>query len=130
MHGLKAGIGPEVFGTVLDHISSGKDSGKGFFFDTDPWIGLVVFQQDIVSGLELFYEVVFQKQGIGFCRNYNVPDRNNLADQDVGLAVIVQLVEIGRNALAQIFCFPHIQDLVFLVIILIHARSVGQCLDL
>jgi hypothetical protein len=51
----------EIAGSITDHASGKEHLWKHIIADTDPWVGLGILQQYIVSWLELLYQIVFQK---------------------------------------------------------------------
>ena len=83
MQSASAGIRSKIFRAVFDEISRGKNSWKTFVFNANPRIGFVVAQQNIVTRLQIFNQVVFQQKRIGFGCHHNVLYGYNFAHQNV-----------------------------------------------
>jgi hypothetical protein len=56
----------QVFRPVGYDGAGKENAGEGLFFDNDIRIGLIVLKVDIIPGLKLFNEGVFQQKGILF----------------------------------------------------------------
>ena len=99
LHDLDRGIWSKVFGTIFDPFTRVEYSGKAFFFDDDPGIGLVVLQVDIVTRLMLFDQAVLQQQRLEFILGDHRSDIRDLLNHDTGAATAQVLVEIRGNPL-------------------------------
>ncbi|MNE41275.1 hypothetical protein D3C80_1353370 [compost metagenome] len=53
MHHTYRGIRPIITGAVLNVLPGPKNPGERFVLDDNPWIGLVIFEHDIVFWLML-----------------------------------------------------------------------------
>ncbi len=120
-------IGAEISGAVPDEFAGGKDSRKGFVLDDDPRIAFAVLEQDIVSGLKLFDEVVFEQQSVGFAPYDDMPQVGDLTHHDLHFTGMVgSRYEIGAYAALEVLGFAHVYDDPFGVEELVHAGAVGQ----
>ena len=71
-----------------------KNPRERLFFDANPWIGLVIFQQNIVERLIFFYEVVFQKKRIVFAINHGGFQPYNLRNHHSGFVSDLTFIKI------------------------------------
>ena len=125
LHDLDRGIWSKVFGTIFDLFTRIKYSGKAFFFDDDPGIGLVVLQVDIVTRLMLFDQAVLQQQRLEFILGDHRSDIRDLLNHDPGAATAQVLVEIRGNPLFEALGLTDVEDASVLIQMLIDPGLVG-----
>nr|GFD30289.1 hypothetical protein [Tanacetum cinerariifolium] len=92
-------------------------------------IRFAVFEQDVVLGLVLLDEVVFEQKRIRFRVDDGELDALDVLDQLLRFLVVVLLGEVRRDALAQIHGFAHVDD-AFLIEVTVHPRLVRQAVYL
>ena len=120
----------EVEGAVLYEAAGEEDSGEVLVADADPGVGLAVFQEDVVAGLELFDEVVFQQEGVFFGGNDGVHQVGDLADHGAGLAVQrLRRAEVLRHAALEVLRLADIDHRPFLVQKAVDPGGMGQIFD-
>ena len=115
----------EIFASV-GFLTGVKQAGKFFVGNAHPWVGLVVLEKDVVFGLELFYQYIFEEQSFAFAVDNGVFDVAYLADEDLCLAVEIVGQEIGTDSVFQAFGFANIDDGSVLVEIPVNARGFRQ----
>lgn len=104
-------VGAEILRAVADQLPRGLHPREGFAPHDNPRIGLVVLEQDVVTGLERLDERVFEQQGVGLASHDDVADFDDLLHHHAHLgAVFAALHEVGRHALAQALGLAHIDD--------------------
>ena len=104
-------VGTEVLRTVALQPSRGLHAREILAPYDDPRIGLVVFEQDVVTGLQLLDERVFEQQGVGFAVDDDVADFGDLPDQHPYFGrMLLVLHEVGGDALAQALGFADVDD--------------------
>jgi hypothetical protein len=96
-YGLKIGEWTKIFRSVLLDFTRGKHPWERFFFNTNPGVGFIVTQQNIVARLMFFDQGVFQDQRIGFGGHYDMFDQKDVFDQSLGFSRIDLLSKIGRH---------------------------------
>ena len=84
------GIRTEIGRTVTDPSAGRYDSRKGFVADDDPRVGLVVFEQNVVSGLEAFDQAVFEQEGFIFGSDYGMAQVGYSGNHDPHLGTYVR----------------------------------------
>ena len=99
VHDLDAGEGTKVFAAVADELTGGENAGEALFLDDNKRIGLVVFELDVVERLMFLDEAVLQQQRVGFGWRDEPLDVVDLGNEKPGLAVVVVLGEVARDAL-------------------------------
>ena len=82
-------VGTEVGGTVTHNLPCLEYAREVFVAHANGRITLVVFQQDVITGLVFLDEVVFKQQRVFFRIHYNVADVGYLAYQNAGLCRLV-----------------------------------------
>jgi hypothetical protein len=102
------GIGPEILRSVPYAFTGWKNTRETFIFDTKPWIGFIVSEQDIISWLVLLDQVIFQKQRIRFGRNHNVFYTSDFPDHYPCFSAVMGLGKIRTDPFLQILCLPHV----------------------
>ena len=113
-----AAVGSEIAGAVLDQPAGQEDLGILIRAHADPGIGLRVLEQDVVPGLVLLDEVVFQQQGIRLGSHDRKLGVGDLRDQDAGLAVEpLRRDEILGDPLVQVLRLAYIDDIPLGVIV-------------
>ncbi len=124
----RGGVGerPVVFAVFAVDLSRLENAGKVFVRDTYGRIGLVVLQQDVVAGLVLLDEVVFEQQRIFVGRHHDVVDVLNLGHQYFCLPPVHAFHEIGGDAALQIFGLADVDDVFVLVEILVAPGRFGH----
>ena len=120
-------VGPEVLRAVALQLARGLDAGEVLAAHDDPRVGLVVFEQDVVAGLQLLDERIFEQQGVGFAVDDDVADLDDLAHQHPHLGgMLLVLHEIGGDALAQALGLADVDDRTRPVEELVHPRFERQ----
>lgn len=113
----------------MDEVSRGVYPGKGFFFDDDGRVGLVVFEFDVVPGLVLFDQAVFQKQGVHFCGDDNELNVCDLLNEYLGFSVFeCLLVEVAGDPFFQVFRLADVKQFAVAVKVLVDPRAVRESL--
>jgi len=127
MHQPHVGIRTEIQRSVTNQVPGRKNPGEGFIFNTNPRVGLVIFESYIIPRTVLFNQVVFQQQGILFCIYYDIPDVGDFSHEHLEFAADgVNFGEIGTNPLFEILRFPYVDDPVPVIEELIHPGLVWQ----
>ena len=120
-------VGPEVLRAVALQLARGLDAGEVLAAHDDPRVGLVVFEQDVVAGLQLLDERIFEQQGVGFAVDDDVADLGDLAHQHPHLGgMLLVLHKIGGDALAQTLGLADVDDRTRPVEELVHPRFERQ----
>ena len=99
------------------------DTRKILVADADGRVGLVIFQQDVVTWFVFLDKVVLQQQGILLRIDHNVADICNLRHQHPCLGRLVVFGEIRVHTPLQVLGLSHIDDDSLLVQVLVYARS-------
>src|SRR5690606_20997740 len=97
MHHADGGVGPEVSRPVPDELPCWKNPRKALVFDDNPGIRLVILEHDIISGLVLFDQAIFQEPGIDFRINNGECDPVDLTHQYTGFAVQLTIFNKVRS---------------------------------
>ena len=117
----------EIGGTVTDSASGRYDSREGFVADDDPWVGLVVFEQNVVSGLKVLDQAVFEQERFVFGGNHRVAQIGDPGDHDPYFGALVGFrSEIGGYAAFEILSFTDIDYFAVGPEKLIYARRIRQ----
>ena len=113
-----AAVRSEITGTIPDHSARQEDAREWISTYTDPRIGLGILQEDIISWLELLYQIVFQEKSIRLRLHDSIFCICNLGDHHCSLArKPLYRHEILRNPLVQVFGLTHIYHIPLSVII-------------
>ena len=95
--------------------------------DDDPGIGLGVLQEDVVAGLVLLDQVVFQQQRVGLRIHDAELGVGDLGHQHAGLErQPLRRHEILRHPLVEVLGLPHINHLPGGVVVAIHPRGMWK----
>jgi hypothetical protein len=94
-------------------------------FNNDVRISFIILQVDVVSGLELFDQGVFQQKSILFGADDGKLDMVNVFYQSPGLVVIMKLDEIGADPLAEALGFSYVNKFSFFAVILVNTGLKG-----
>ena len=122
-----AAVGSEIAGAVLDQPAGQEDLGILIRAHADPGIGLRVLEQDVVPGLVLLDEVVFQQQGIRLGSHDRKLGVGDLRDQDAGLAVEpLRRDEILGDPLVQVLRLAYIDDIPLGVIVAVDTGGMRE----
>ena len=97
-----------IGGAIVNYFSCLEYSWEMFVSDAYGRVGLVVFQEDIITRLVFLDEVVFQQKRILFSLYDDITDVRYLADEQSCLAIRMIPIEIGRDSSFQIFCLSNI----------------------
>ncbi len=93
-------------------------------------IRLVVAQQDVEARLLLLDEMVLEGEGFLIIGDDDVVDIDRLTDERAGLRIFPSsLVEVGRDAGAQVLRLADIDDFAFGVLVEVHAGGSGDSTD-
>ena len=120
------GIGAIILRSVAHDVARLIDAWEILVFYNDRWIGLIVFQQDIVARAILLNKVVLEQQGVFLRIDHEILDIANLLHQHTGLHVVVFLIEIGRDTPLQVLRLADIDNCALLVEVLIATRLLGD----
>lgn len=123
---LHIGIGAVVFRAVVNDLAGEKHPRKRLVAHRNPGVGLVVFEQYVVAGLVLLDKAVFEVQGIFFAAYNGVFDVADITHQHGGAQRFVLLVEIGADAPFQVLGLAYVDDVPFLVEVLVYSGRVGE----
>ena len=115
----------EVFRAVVDLASGKKDARESLFLDTDPRIGLVVLEHDVVARLVLLDHRVLQQQRLRLRVDDAVFEVGDFAHEDARLARLL-LIEIAADAAFEVLGLAHIDERTVFVEIAVHAGLIGQ----
>ena len=115
-------VGTIILGTVADNIPGLEDTREILVLDDDRGIGLVVFQQDVVTRTVLLDQVVLEQKRVLFGVHDDVFDVADLLDENPGLVVVVLLVEIGGDPSLQVLRLADVDDRSLLVVVLVRSR--------
>ena len=120
-------VGAEVLRTVALQLPRGLYAGKVLAAHDDPRVGLVVFEQDVVTGLQLLDKRIFEQQGVGLTVDDDVADLGDLLHQHPHLGrMLLVLHEVGGDAFAQAFGLADVDDRTLPVEELIYSRLERQ----
>jgi len=128
-HDLNGGVGAVVLGTVFNGVTGGEDAGEALFLDADPGIGFVVFEVDVVAGLVLFDEVVFQQEGIEFGFGDDGFDIGHLTGHHVNACAVVAFGEVRAHALLEVFGLAYVEYAAVRIQVLVYAGLVGEAFE-
>ncbi len=129
VEGGAVGIGAVVARAVGDFVAGRDEAGEPLVGEAEVGVGFAILQQDVVLGLVLLDEVVFEQESVGFAVDDGKLQALDVADQLLGFLVVVLLGEVAAHALAQVDGLAHVND-ALVVEILVHAGLVGQGVDL
>ena len=116
------GVGAEIAGTVLYDSACEENLRKYVVADAYPGVGLGVLEQNVVFGLVLFDEVVFQQQRIRLALHHGILGIGYFGDHYRGLAREPLLRdEVLRNSLVQVLGLAHIDDVPVSVIVTVNS---------
>ena len=123
-----AAVGPEVPVPLAFLDAAGNEHpGEIVTGNANPGVGLGILEEDVVLGLVLLDEVVFQQEGIGFGVHHRELGIGNLAYQDAGFGVqALRGHEILRHTLVEVFGLAYINHRSLGVIVSIHAGGMGK----
>ena len=114
----------------MDEVSRGVYPGKCLFSDDDGRVGFVVLEFNVVAGLMLFNQAVFQKKGVHFCGDDNELDVCDFLNEDLGFSVFeCLLVEVAGDTFFQVLCLADIQQFPVAVKVLVDPRAVWEPLE-
>ena len=120
-------VWPEVAGAVLLHTPGQEHARKRFRGDADPGVGLAVLQEDVVAGLVLLDEVVFQQQGVGLGLHDGVLHVRYPADQQARFhAEPGGVHEILVYPLVEVLRLAYVNYSPFVIVVAIDAGTVRQ----
>ena len=119
------GIRTEILRPIVYFATGEEDSWEGFFLNTDPRIGLVVLEHDVVARLVLLDHCVFKQQRLRLRVDDAVFKVSDLAHQDARLAELL-LIEITADAAFQVLGLSNVDKRAIFVEIAIHTGLVGQ----
>ncbi len=125
MHGLHIWIGAQVFRAIFYHSSRRKNPRKGFLFNTNPRIGFVVFELNIVFRQILFYQVILQQQRIQFGVHNDIFQSCYLTNKNSRFRAIMIFYKVRFNSVFDVFSLANINYSLVFVEILINARLIG-----
>ena len=94
VHGTDVGVGAVIRAPFFVDGAGFEDAWEELVGDADAWVGLAVFQQNVIPGVVFLDEAVFQQQCILFGVHHGVADVVNLAHQHLRLEPIHLRVEI------------------------------------
>ena len=66
IHHLYRSIRAKIFRSVINTITGWQNSWERLLSDTNPWVGFIVFEQDVIPGLVFLNKVIFKQQSIQF----------------------------------------------------------------
>ena len=104
--------------TVLKLVNGQKYSDPSFWilqvvntrgnasFNTNPRVGFIVTQQNVVAWLMFFDQGVFQDQGIGFGGYNNMFDQSDVFDQSLGFLESTCFRKYDDTRFLRFFAFP------------------------
>ena len=116
----------EVLGTVPHKTAGNGHPRKLLIAQTDPGIGLAVLQEDIVTGLILFDQIVLQEKCIRFRANHSMLYIRYSGNHDLRLAVQTAGTEILRHAVLEVLGLAHIDNRAGRIQKTVYTRAVRQ----
>src|SRR5690606_31625918 len=106
-----------------------KNTWEMLVLDDNPGVRFVVFQHDVVPWLMLLNKIILQKPRIYLCINDSKRNTVYFSNKYTGLAVELLFVyEIRAYPITQILSFPHIDEFIIFVKILINTWLMGYFL--
>ena len=112
----------EIGGAVFADAAGDEDPRKSFTGELDGRVTLVVPEQNVVTWLVLFDEIVLQRQGFFFVVEQNVVDVARFGNQGAGLDVSQPVViEIAADPGAQPLGLTYVNDAAIRVFVQVHA---------
>ena len=117
----------EVARAVLLHPAGEEHPGEGLGGDAYPGVGFAVFEQNVVAGLELLDEVVFEQQGVRLAVDHRVLNIRNLAYQDARFDVEpLGGYKVLMDAFIEVFGLAYVNNSPGRVAVAVHAGAVWQ----
>ena len=126
IHGWYMAVRAVVGRTVAYDSPRLEYAGEIFVLHADGRVGLVVFQQYVVTGFVFLDKIVLQQQGILFRVDHDIPDICNLAHQYTRFSRFMFSVEVGRDPALQVFCFPYVYNRSLGIQILVNTGTFGK----
>ena len=118
-----------VFGSVTYYLACLEHTRELFPGYADGRVCLVVLEEDVVSGLVSFNQVVFQKERVPFRFHHNIFQVRYLAYEHTRLVGLALLNEIRGDPSLQVFGLSNVYYGPLLVQILVAAGLFRQVLD-
>src|SRR5690606_35368710 len=87
-------ISAKVQASVLIYLPGLVHPGKGLVTHNYPGICFIILKKYIIARPVLFYQVVFEKQGIFFRTNNNMLNISDPFNQDPGLAIFRNSIKV------------------------------------
>lgn len=122
-------VGTIVFTGALHDMARLEDAGELLLGDADAGVTFAVFEKDVVVGLVLLDEVVFEQEGVLLAVHYDVVYVGDVFDELFGLEAVLLFVEVTAHAAVEVLRLAHIDDLPCLIEVLVHARLLGDALE-
>ena len=124
----RAAVRAEVPVPLALLYAAGDEHAREFLSGhADPGIGLGVLEEDVVLGLVLLDEVVFQQEGVGLGIHHGKLCVGNLAYQDARLGVqALRRHKVLGHAFVQVLGLAHIDNLPLSVIVAVHAGRMRE----
>ena len=109
----------------------GKKLRERLVGDAEVRVRLVVAEQDVVLGLVLLDEAVFEQQRVELGVNDGELQPHNLRHHAARFLVVAsRLVEVARNPVFQVLGLADVNQVAGFVEVAVHAGLVGQVADL
>ena len=113
--------------TILDDTACKHHAWKLLSSHAYPRISLRILQKNIIAGLELLNEVIFEQKRISFRFHNGILSISNLGDHDSRLASKpFRRDKVLRHPLMQVLCLTHINHIPLGVIIPVYARGMWK----
>lgn len=122
-------IGTVVFTSALHDVAGLEYAGELLLGDADAGVTLAVFEEDVVVGLVLLDEVVFEQKSILLAIHHDIAYIGDVLDELLGLKAVLLFVEVTAHTAVEVLRFTHIDDLPCLIEVLVHPRLFGYALE-
>jgi hypothetical protein len=121
LHGLHRRIRPIVLTAIAREVPQAVYAREAFLSNGDVRIALIVLKVDVIAGLMLFDQIVFQEQRIPFGIRNNGPYICDFSHHGRDACAVVVFREIRTDPFAQILCFANVENLSILVHVLVYS---------
>src|ERR1700678_482382 len=116
-----------IFAQTWSYVDSGVALGEG---PLDVGVGLIVAQQDVEARLLLLDQVILERERFSVVGYDYVVDIDGFADERAGFCVLPpSLMEIGRDARAEVFRLADVDNFAFGVFVEIDSGERREATD-
>lgn len=99
--------------------NAGEVFGPGYFYEG---VGVVIFQENVISGLQILYESAFEEEGFEFGVGFHVFEVYDVFYESEVFVEAFFFLEIAADSSAEVFCFS---DVDFGSVFVVHDVDAG-----